>query len=181
MSYDEDEPDRRHRVGELWSGWRFLSPLARWETITNVVPHGDPKHSYQSEIYTKETGPDYCWLLYDREKVEAVRPPSAYTERPEIRIIDTGRAPSTTPKIMAVLTFEDVMIPSFASESVLVQAVYQGAGQGWKVVDRESGRTLVTTEHDSKAKAMAAVKAAARAHAKALKVKVRAGDGRARR
>lgn len=184
MSYDDAdeyrEPDRRHRVGELWTGWRLLSPLSRWETVTSVEPHGDPKHSYQTEVYTKETGPDYCWLYHDRDKVEAVPPTSPYTERPEVRIIDTGRVGGARPPITAVLTFQDIEIPSFSSYRILVQASYIGAGQGWRVMNREGGRILVTTEHDSKAKAMTAVKAAARAHAKALGIKVRVATGRLR-
>jgi hypothetical protein len=161
-----------HTVEDLYQGWRFRTPMGRWETVTRVEQ--ETKYS-PVRIWTDKTGPEYSWKLNRWTKVKATPPDYDNPGEPEIRIIE--HTYSREAPMWAVLTSSHIR--NADTETVLVQAGYAGAGKGWTIVHYPNGGNEQAVEHaDSKAKARTALMAAARQHAKALKIRVRKQEAR---
>ena len=161
--------DRRFRADDLYSRWTFRSPAGRWETVVAV----DHDERPWTRVWTDKTGPDWAWRFLSSTKLEAAGPLGGGQNdpQPEVRIVDlsVGRGG----QMVAVVTQRNVQWPSFGDGASLATAYHEGAGKGWKVVDRPGGGAAVETQHSSKATARTALLRAARAHAKALKIPVR--------
>ncbi|MEV7264007.1 hypothetical protein AB0N38_10690 [Micromonospora aurantiaca] len=158
--------DVRPEAEKLDEGWRFMSPLDRWETVTRVQQDSDYA---PVRVWTDATGPDYSWLIPRWRKLHAVAPALRWQGTPEIRLFEYAYAPSAP--MYAIATLDTIHRPDI--EHHLVEARYSRE-DGWRVVHRPDGggEPVVVDCGRSKAKARTALKAAARQHAKALGVKV---------
>lgn len=160
--------DTRPSAEKLEAGWRFVSPLDRWETVERV----DRANEYAPvQVWTDLTGPDYAWLIPAWHKVHAAAPAQRLHGTPEIRLFEYGYARDAPMYALPALDTAhrgDVQHP-------LVEARYSRE-DGWRVVHRPDGGgdQVVVDCGRSKAKARTALRAAARHHAKALGVKVSA-------
>lgn len=157
--------DVRHEAEALSPGWRFVSPLNRWETVTRT----EQANEYAPvRVWTNLTGQGYSWLITRWQKVDAVAPPPRTLHgTPEIRVFEHDYARDAP--MYAVPTLDTVHRPDTSEH--LVEARYSRE-RGWAVSHRPNGGELITVWCDSKAKARTALRAAAREHAKALGVKV---------
>lgn len=156
--------DIRPTAEDLHTGWQFRSPVDRWETVerTDSTGYGPVR------IWTKETGPDYCWLLWRHTKLEATRPPLHLHGTPEIRIVEYEWRDGP---MYAVATISTHRQPD--TFNALVEARHGGRGKGWIVTHRPNGNgDPVVIECASKAAARTSLRAAAKLHAKALGVKL---------
>lgn len=163
-----DCDDIRPEAEKLAEGWRFMSPLDRWETVQRVEQANDYA---PVRVWTDKTGPDYSWLIPRWRKLHAVAPPLRWQGTPEIRIVE-HRFGRDAP-MYAVTTLDTVHRPDVGH--YLVEARYSRE-DGWRVIHRPDGggEVLVVDCGRSKAKARTALRAAARQHAKALGVQVAA-------
>ncbi len=157
--------DIRPEAEKLDQGWRFVSPLDRWETVERV----ERSNEYAPvRVWTDKTGPGYSWLIPCWRKLHAVAPSLRRHGTPEIRIVEYGYARDAP--MYAIATLDTIYRPDV--EYHLVEARYTREG-GWKVVHRPDGGEVVVVDCGrSKASARTALRAAARQHAKALGVKV---------
>lgn len=157
--------DVRPTAGQLAPGWRFVSPLNRWETVERV----EQANEYAPvRVWTDGTGPGYSWHLPRWRKLDAVAPPWRPHGTPEIRVVEYEY--DRAAPMFAVITLDTVHRPD--NEDPVAEAHYSREN-GWKVTHRpDGGGPVVVVDCDSKAKARTALRAAARAHAKALGVKV---------
>lgn len=158
--------DIRPTAEKLYVGWRFVSPLDRWETVTRT----EQANEYAPvRVWTNLTGAAYSWLITRWRKLDAIAPPPrALHGTPEIRVIEPHY--SRDAPMYAVTTLDTVHRPDI--DYPLVEARYS-RGIGWTVTHRpDGGGDPVVIRCDSKGKARTALKSAAREHAKALGVKV---------
>ncbi|OKI52875.1 hypothetical protein [Micromonospora sp. CB01531] len=156
--------DVRPVAEKLAQGWRFVSPLNRWETVERV----DQANEYAAvQVWTDKTGPDYSWSIPPWRKLDAVAPPWRPHGVPEIRVWEYDYARDAP--MYAVVTLDTIYRPD--TDHALVEARYSRE-DGWKVIHRPDGGEVVVIHCESKAKARSALRAAARQHAKALGVKV---------
>ncbi|MDQ7905510.1 hypothetical protein RB614_13350 [Phytohabitans sp. ZYX-F-186] len=157
--------DIRPTAEKLYAGWRFVSPLDRWETVERV----EQANEYAPvRVWTDKTGPAYSWLIPRWQKVDAVAPPPRTLHgTPEIRVFEHGYARDAP--MYAIPTLDTVYRPDTSDH--LVEARYSRE-RGWAVTHRPNGGDSVTVWCESKAKARTALRSAAREHAKALGVKV---------
>ncbi|MFG2056649.1 hypothetical protein ACGFI9_21765 [Micromonospora sp. NPDC048930] len=158
--------DTRPKAERLDQGWRFMSPLDRWETVERVEQANDYA---PVRVWTDKTGPGYSWLIPRWRKLHAVAPALRWHGTPEIRIFEYQYARDAP--MYAIATLGTVRQPDI--EDCLVEARYTRE-DGWKVVHRPDGggEPVVVDCGRSKARARTALRAAARQHAKALGVKV---------
>jgi hypothetical protein len=157
--------DIRPQAEKLREGWRFVSPLDRWETVQRVEQ--DSEYA-PLRVWTDKTGPDYSWLIPRWRRLDAVAPPPRTLHgTPEIRVYEYEYARDAP--MYAVTTLDTVYGPDI--ENHLVEARYS-RDSGWTVTHRPNGGAPAVIQCDSKAKARTALRAAARHHAKALGVKV---------
>lgn len=158
--------DTRPEARKLQQGWRFVSPLNRWETVERVEQADDYA---PVRVWTDQTGAGYSWLIPRWQKLHAVAPARLFHGTPEIRIVEVGYARDAP--MCAVATLDTVYQPDFGDP--LVQAVYSRE-HGWRVIHRADGGgdVLIVDCGRSKARARTALRAAARQHAKALGVQV---------
>lgn len=168
----EETCEHRYFPWELNVGWLFHSPAGRMEKVTDVDP-GNGRLAYAVRIFTEDTGPDYSWRIPRLDKVHALPPhpdghPSA---EPHLRIVELRES------IIVVPAYRRQEIPAF--RLALATARFLGPGKVWELMDHPAGGEMVTTHHDTKAKARTALMAAARAHAAALKLPIRKEDDRA--
>lgn len=162
--------DIRPTADKLAPGWRFASPMNRWETVERV----EQANEYAPmRVWTDKTGPDYSWLIPHYRKLDAVAPPWWPHGALEIRVVEYQYARDAP--MYAVLTLDTVYRPD--NDHPVAEAHYS-RDDGWKVTHRPDGggEAVVVDCGRSKAKARSALRAAARQHAKALGVKV-AKDG----
>ncbi|MGJ3228888.1 hypothetical protein ACQEUV_26565 [Micromonospora aurantiaca (nom. illeg.)] len=158
--------DTRPPAEKLDVGWRFVSPLDRWETVERV----ERANEYAPvQVWTDLTGPDYAWLIPAYRKVHAAAPARRLHGTPEIRVVEykyARDAPMYAVPALDTTHRHDV-------EQPLVTAQYSRE-DGWRVFHRPDGGgdQVVIDCGRSKAKARTALRAAARQHAKALGVKV---------
>ena len=160
--------DVRPTAEDLYAGWLLRSPLERVETVERVEQEAPPYGPVR--VWTKETGPDHCWIYPRWRKVDAVAPMQVFLGKPEIRIVEYEGRDRPMYAIATVSTAG--RRPLGEGAGVLAEAGYSKAS-GWVVQDRPGGGDVVTIRCESKAKARTALLAAARAHGKALKVPVR--------
>lgn len=157
--------DIRPSADKLYPGWRFVSPLDRWETVERVAQ--ETEYS-PMQVWTDKTGPDYAWLIPHWHKIDGNAPSSRVHGTPEIRIIEYDYARDAP--MYAVTTTDLIYRPG--NDNHLVEAHYS-RDHGWTVTHRPDGAgATVVIRCDSKAKARTALREAARRHAKALGVKV---------
>ncbi|MFI6228916.1 hypothetical protein ACIBCR_16555 [Micromonospora echinospora] len=161
--------DNRPVAEKLAPGWRFVSPLNRWETVERV----ERANEYGAvQVWTDKTGPDYSWSIRPWTRLDAVAPPWRPHGTPEIRVWEYDYARDAP--MYAVVTLDTVYRPD--TDHALVEATYS-RDTGWKVVHRPDGGEVVVIDCGNKAKARTALRAAARHHAKALGVKVAVQGG----
>ncbi|MFC4146580.1 hypothetical protein ACFO0M_09965 [Micromonospora mangrovi] len=158
--------DTRPQAKRLWQGWRFVSPLNRWETVERVEQTSEYA---PMRVWTDQTGPDYSWLIPGFRRLDAAGPALRPHGTAEIRIVEYDYARDAP--MFAVATLDTVHSPEVADH--LAEARYSRE-DGWKVRHRPDGGgdPVVVDCGRSKAKARTALRAAARQHAKALGVKV---------
>lgn len=157
--------DTRPEAERLGPGWRFVSPLRRWETVERV----EQASEYAPvRVWTDKTGPDYSWLIPRWRKLDAVAPLWGVNGTPEIRVVEYEY--SRDAPMYAVATLDTVHRPD--NDEPLAEAHYSREG-GWRVTHRPAGGgEVVSIACDSKAKARTALRRVAGEHAKALGVKV---------
>ena len=159
--------DTRPTAEDLDVGWRFVSPVGRWETVTHV---DQPARFGPVVVTTDRTGRGYSYRLVRWEKLTAVPPQRPQHGEPEIRIVEYNWA---TGPIWAVPTLSTVNVLRASGLTVLVEAGFAGKGEGWKVTHYPAGGTeQIVIACESKAKARSTLIKLAREHAKALGVKV---------
>lgn len=158
--------DVRPVARKLDAGWRFMSPVNRWETVERV----EQANEYAPvQVWTDKTGSAYSWSLPPWSRLDAVAPPWRPHGVPEIRVWEYEFARDAP--MFAVVTLDTVYRPD--TDHAVAQASYTREG-GWKVTHRPDGggEVVVIDCGRSKAKARTALQRAARVHAKALGVKV---------
>ncbi len=162
--------DVRPKAEKLVPGWQFMSPLDRWETVTET---SQANEYAPIRVWTDKTGPNYSWLIPHFSRVNASAPRREWNGTPEIRVFEYDYARDAP--MYAVTTLDTIYRPE--STNFLVEARYSRA-EGWWVAHRpDGGGEQLVIRCESKAKARSALRAAARQHAKALGVKVTIQDG----
>jgi hypothetical protein len=172
-----DCDDTRPEADDLYDGWLLRSPLERIETVTSVKREGEYGPVL---VYTKEAG-KRPWRYYRSEKVTAVPPLGTFHGTPELRAIEYSWRDGP---MYVVATLDTIYRPDADSAKIMVESRYakmrddQG-NRGWYVSYRPTGAgDVVTTWHDSKAKARTAARAAGREVAKQLRVPFRIQEAR---
>ncbi|MEU7620510.1 hypothetical protein AB0B27_31085 [Micromonospora rifamycinica] len=168
--------DVRPRADQLGQGWRWVSPLNRWETVERV----ERANQYAPvRVWTDKTGPAYSWLIDGHHQVDAVAPLRQHGV-PEIRVVEYEY--SRDAPMFAVATLDTVRNAEHADRKEVVAEAYYSREHGWRLFHRpDGGGDRVVVDCGSKAKARTALRAAARAHAKALGVRMTVQPRRADR
>lgn len=162
------EPDPRHKVKDLAAGWHFRSPVGRLEFVERIVEASEAT-GWQVLIYTRETGPGYCWHAFQSDKVEAVPPRHGAGRSGDVAVVIHEWNYHGGP-IQAGIVIGVAGRPDF--NRVLVEA-HQERGAGWTIISRLNGSDLTSETRPNKAQARTVVRQWAKLHSKALGIPVR--------
>lgn len=160
--------DTRPTAADIWTGWMIYTPFGRWELVVKTEQVNEYAPVY---IWTKETGkrPFRYWRW---TKMYARRPMEVRGGTPEVRFVE--HAWNDGP-MYAVATHSSAGhgLLSGNDAGVLVEAVFGGRGNGWKVVHRPDPATdePETFTCISKAQARTKVRELGRMYAKQMGVK----------
>lgn len=167
--------DTRPTAGDLYAGWRILSPFDRWETIVKVE---HPDRYGPVRVWTSELGEQIPWTFPAWRKMTAREPDTRMHGEPEIRVVEYDYARDAP--MYAVATASTNRGDIITGDGVLVRATYT-RGEGWTVHHHwpDRGGPPEATRRGSKAAARTEVRRIAREYAKKMGgVKVTLPDAR---
>lgn len=158
-----DCDDMRPRAERIYAGCRLLTPLHRWEKVTETER---PKFG-KMIIRTEESGP-VPWRYWPTDRIRFTEPETANGGEPEVRMM-SGYGPFGIMHLAA--TSSSFGMPSISSSNELAHARYDKQNRKWVIVHYpDDSHDHTTIEADSKAKARTALRRLGKEYAKKLGV-----------